>query len=271
MPKSSTHNQIWGDVEQFDNRKAVVEIVLYYLAFVVVTGAIASVIISRLLAIFRVSDDFHWAVIVGLGLPAIAAAVVGFRACSNGTTGLNLQRVEIDKAPGLMNLTEGLCLAIGIDMPRVLELREPQINIAAFAVGNTRSVLVVTSGALESFSRLEFEALISRELVRVRSGEIFYEARIRALKKLLAPLAAFILQRRQTSAIVAKLIAGDLGGVYFTRYPIAMISALEKMESDQNARTSNPTLRRRVLAPYWAHPELEDSDMSARLSELRSY
>ncbi len=271
MPRSSIHYQIWGDVGQFDNRKAVVETVFYYLAFVLVTGAIFATLISRLLILFHVFDYLGWAAIAGFGFSALVAAFVGFRAASNGTKGLELQRVDIEKAPSLMNLTEGLCLTIGIEMPRVFELNEQQINIGAFSVGNTRSVLVVTTGAINAFSRLEFEAMIARELVRTRSGQIFFEARVRALQRLLAPLAAFIVPRRQSALITSRLVAGDLGGVFFTRYPIAMISALEKMEQDAKSRSYGANLRRRVLAPYWAHPELEDAGMGARLSELRTF
>lgn len=271
MPRSSIQNQIWGEVEQFDTRRAIVEIVFYYLVFILVTGSILAAVISRALAILDISDEFHWAIIVGYGIPAITAFGVGFRAGSNGSKGLDLQRISLDKAPSLMNLTEGLCLTMGIDMPRVLELKEPQINVAAFSVGNTRTVLVVTSGALEEFTRLEFEAMIARELVRAKSGQIFFEARLRALQKLIVPVSAFFVPRRQTAAVAAHAVAGDLGGVYFTRYPPAMISALEKMAKDRNARVSNSGLRRRVLAPYWAHPELEDADLTARIKELNSY
>ncbi|TAN26584.1 MAG: hypothetical protein EPN30_04405 [Actinomycetota bacterium] len=271
MPRSSTRAQIWGDIQQFDTRRAVIQVIFYYLLFVVVTGAIASTIISEILVLIHASDEFHWAIIAGFGIPLFAALVAGFRAGSNGVIGLDLQRLSMDTAPGLMNLTEGLCLTMGIDMPRVLELKEPQLNIAAFSVGNTRSVLVVTSGALDAFTRLEFEGLIARELVRARSGQIFFEARIRALQRLVAPLSGFIVPRRQGSGLTARLIAGDLGGVYFTRYPVAMISAFEKMERDPNAKATGSSLRRRVLAPYWAHPELENAEMAARIKELNSY
>ncbi|NNN18817.1 MAG: hypothetical protein HKL84_03070, partial [Acidimicrobiaceae bacterium] len=246
-------------------------VISYYLLFVVVSGAIVATVISRALIFANVSDEFHWAIVVGFGVPIAAALVVGFRAGSNGTRGLDLQRITLSKAPGLMNITEGLCLTMGIDMPRVLELREPQLNVAAFSVGNTRTVLVVTSGALEEFSRLEFEAMIARELARARSGQIFFEARIRAFQKLVSPLSAFIVPKRQGSSLTRRLKAGDLGGVYYTRYPLAMISALEKMGNDSNARVSNSSLRRRVLAPYWAHPELDDADVSARIKVLNSY
>ena len=271
MSRSSTRAQIWGDVQQFDTRRAVAQVVFYYLLFVVVTGAVASIIISQILRVIHVSDGFHWAVITGFGAPLVAALTAGFRAGSNGAKGLELHRLSMDTAPGLMNITEGLCLTMGIDMPRVLELKEPQINIAAFSVGNTRSVLVVTSGALAAFSRLEFEGLIARELVRARSGQIFFEARIRALQKLVAPLSGFIVPRRQGPALTKKLIADDLGGVYFTRYPVALISAFEKMERDPNAKVTGSSLRRLVLAPYWAHPTLENAEMTARLKELNSY
>lgn len=269
MPRSSTHNRIWGDVEQFDTGKAIVEVSFYYLVFVVLAGFVNAAIISQILIFLSVPSEFHWAVIVGFGIPAFAALIVGFKAASNGTKGLQLQRARIEKAPSLMNLTEGLCLNMGIEMPRVLELAEPQINIAAFSVGNTRAVLVVTTGALESFTRLEFEAMIARELARVRSGQIFFEARIRALQKLISPLFAFSIPKRQSEDLTAQLIAGDLAAVFFTRYPIAMISALEKMVLDPRSRSSNTALRRKVLAPYWAHPELEDASLAARISELK--
>lgn len=271
MPRTSTYNRIWGDVEQFDTGKAIVEISFYYLVFVVLAGFVNAAIISQVLILLSVPNEFHWAVIVGFGIPTLAAVIVGFRAASNGTKGLQLQRSRIDVAPSLMNLTEGLCLTMGIDMPRVLELAEPQINIAAFSIGNTRAVLVVTSGALEAFTRLEFEAMIARELARVRSGQIFFEARIRALQKLISPLFAFFIPKRQTEDLTLQLVAGDLAAVFFTRYPIAMISALEKMNHDPKFRSTNTSLRRKVLAPYWAHPELEDASLDARIAELKLY
>lgn len=271
MPRSSTNNRIWGDVEQFDTGKAVIEVSLYYLAFVVVAGFVNSAIISRILIFLNVAGELHWAVMVGFGIPIIAAVLVGFRAASNGTKGLNLQRVNIDKAPSLMNLTEGLCVSMGIDMPRVLELPETQINAGAFSIGNTRAVVVITSGALERFTRLEFEAILARELARIRSGEVFFEARVRALQRLVSPLMSFVIPKKQSKDLTDQLIAGDLAGVYFTRYPIAMVTVLEAMQDDLHARTSNASLRRKVLAPYWMHPELENSDFVPRIKELESY
>ena len=47
MPRSLTNNRIWGDVEQFDTRKAVVEVSLYYLAFVVVGLLLAVVVVEE--------------------------------------------------------------------------------------------------------------------------------------------------------------------------------------------------------------------------------
>lgn len=266
-----THNWIWGGVEQFDAGKAVIEVAFYYLAFVVVAGFVNAAVISQVLILLHVPNGFHWAIIVGFGIPGLAALWVGLRAGSNGTKGLVLRRMNPDAAPGIMNLTEGLCLTMGIEIPRVFELCEPQVNVGAFAIGNSRAVLVVTSGAIEEFSRLEFEAVIARELARVRSGQIFFEARLRALQKLLAPIFAFVVPRRQSPELAAQLIAGDLAAVYFTRYPTALISALGKMDQDPNSRQGNTSLRRRVLAPYWIHPELESSDLQARLAELRSY
>lgn len=271
MPRSSTTNRIWGDVEQFDTGKAVVELSFYYLAFVVVAGFINAAIISQALILLGAHHEFHFAVLVGFGIPAIASLIVGFRAGANGAKGLNLQRGSIDKVPSLMNITEGLCVTMGIEMPRVLELREPQINIGAFSVGNTRAVLVVTTGALNSYSRLEFEAVIARELARVRSGQIFFEARVRALQKLVSPVMAFLIPKRQSPDLVAQLIAGDLAGVSITRYPPALISALEKMVKDPNIRRSNSNLRRRILAPYWVNPELEGASLAERIAVLKSY
>lgn len=271
MPRTSTNNRIWGDVEQFDIGKAVVEVTFYYLVFVIVAGFINSAIISQILIFLKVPSELHWAIIVGFGIPLVAAAFVGIRACSNGIKGLDLQRISIEKAPSLMNLVEGLCLTMGIDLPRVLQLDEPQINVGAFSIGNTRSVLVFTTGALESLTRLEFEAVIARELARIKSGEIFFEARVRGLQKLVSPIFAFLIPKRQSAELTAQLIAGDLAGVYFTRYPIAMITALEKMAADTHHVGFSVNLRRRVLAPYWMHPELDGADLKARISELSSY
>jgi len=72
----------------------------------------------------------------------------------------------------LHNLVEGLCMAAGLPKPGVYVVEDEALN--AFAVGRDprHAAVAVTTGLLDTLSRVELEGVVAHELSHVKSHEI---------------------------------------------------------------------------------------------------
>ena len=112
------------------------------------------------------------------------------------------------------------------------------------------AALVVTSGLLDQLSRIELEAVLAHELSHIRNDDILTAtvavglfgllgrpARGRGrngpgavLASLLLPVSALAGLGLQLSVDPHREEVADSAGVHLTRYPPAMVTALEKMQ-----------------------------------------
>lgn len=185
------------------------------------------------------------------------------------------QQIEKKDNPLLYNTVENLTIAAGLPMPRVYITPELQIN--AFATGRDpqHSAIAVTQGVLQRLNKTELEGVLAHELSHVGNrdtlvstmavilagvisllGDMFLRSifwggfRSRDNDKgggdglflilgialsVLAPIGAMLIQfaisrRRESLA--------DASGVLLTRYPEGLISALQKIGSDQTPMLS---------------------------------
>ena len=141
----------------------------------------------------------------------------------------------------LVNLVASLCVAGGITPPalRVLAAAEPD----ALAVGTSPrdATLVVTSGLLDTLSRVELEGVLAHELSHIRQGDVVVSAALgatldplaRVAPSLAVPIARAVTGRREALA--------DMAAIGLTRYPPGLIAALEKMRAARVGRRS-PTV-----------------------------
>jgi heat shock protein HtpX len=121
----------------------------------------------------------------------------------------------------LCNLVEGLTIGAGVKPPRLVVIDSPGLNAIAAGTSQARAVMGVTTGLLSELDRMELEAVVAEELVQIRRGETF---------PLTVLVATFGIGARQ--AVPAdRDAAADQGAVGLTRYPPALASALEKIES----------------------------------------
>jgi heat shock protein HtpX len=200
------------------------------------------------------------------------------------------------------NLVEGLCIAAGLPKPRLYVVEDSAPN--AFATGRNpkHAALAVTTGLLEIMNRVELEGVLAHELAHVKNydilvstvavtavgavalisdfglrflffgggrdrngggnnpaGAIIAIASIALL--VLAPIAAVLMQfalsrRRELQA--------DASGVLLTRYPPGLISALEKLKSNQAVVKD----RSRATAQLWIESPLdrEEGHRGSRLN-----
>ncbi|HWG74582.1 MAG TPA: M48 family metalloprotease [Acidimicrobiales bacterium] len=121
----------------------------------------------------------------------------------------------------LYNLVDGLCAAAGVAPPRLLVVDDAALNAVAVGRDPRRATLAVTTGLLRDLSRIELEAVLANELVRIKRRSTLPGT----LAAGAGPLARRIAQRSEREEAV------DMAAVALTRYPPGLASAFEKMAS----------------------------------------
>jgi heat shock protein HtpX len=183
-------------------------------------------------------------IIAGVVVLVVVAAVLGLWADLAGDR-LVLARIggrDADpyRDARLCNLVEGLSIGAGLKQPRIKVLDSPGLNAMASGTSTSRAVLGVTSALVSELDRIELEAVLAEELVQIRRGETLPATVVVATFGLTKSWA--ILADRDAQA--------DQGAVGLTRYPPALASALEKIESKGAIVAGQPS--------YMAHLWLAD-------------
>jgi heat shock protein HtpX len=172
----------------------------------------------------------------------------------------------------LYNLIEGLCIASGLPKPRLYIIDDPAPNAFSTGRNPKHAAIAVTTGLLEKMNRVELEAVLAHELSHIRNYDILVMTLTVTMVGMIALLSDFFLRfmffgggrggrgdNDQNNPlgiifmifgfvllIFAPIIAyimqfavsrrreylADASGVQLTRYPPGLISALEKLKSD---------------------------------------
>jgi heat shock protein HtpX len=150
----------------------------------------------------------------------------------------------------LFNLIEALGVSAGVPPPRLYVVEDGGLNALSMGRSPRHASLVVTQGLLDRLSRIELEAVLAHEISHVKSDDILISTVAVALFGILcAPARAaasggagavagyLLLPASAAAGVGLQLVVGrqreeaaDLTGVALTRYPPAMVAALEKME-----------------------------------------
>ncbi|HEX3425981.1 MAG TPA: M48 family metalloprotease [Acidimicrobiales bacterium] len=167
----------------------------------------------------------------------------------------------------LLNLVEGLGANAGVTAPSVLVRVDPALNALTLGRSSRQATLVVTSGLLEELNRIELEAVVAHELSHIRSDDllaatlavplfgIWRRSALTAaqsgpsaiLARLLVPVSALAGLGLRLSVDPHREEQADIAGVRLTRYPPALMSALEKV------RQRGPVVDGGNLSPATAH------------------
>jgi heat shock protein HtpX len=150
----------------------------------------------------------------------------------------------------LFNLVKGLGANAGVPQPALYVVDDSGLNALTMGRSPRHALLVVTSGLLDQLNRIELEAVLAHELSHIRSEDILTAtvavglfgllggpARAATgagagalLSYLLVPVAALAGLGLQFSIDPHREEAADSAGVHLTRYPPALVAALEKMQ-----------------------------------------
>lgn len=215
--------------------------------------------------------------------------------------------VEKKEYPHLYNTVEGLAIAAGLPTPRMYVIDDSAPN--AFATGRDpeHAAVAVTTGLLDKLNRAELEGVIAHEMSHIKNYDIRLATITVVMVGVIVLLSDWLLRsfwwggrRREgeggqlgaiflvvglIAAILAPLIAqlmrlalsrqreflADASGVFLTRYPPGLASALEKLAADKeplevaNKATAhlyiiNPLHEHkgRVNRLFMTHPPIEE-------------
>jgi heat shock protein HtpX len=169
-----------------------------------------------------------------------------------------------DDYPRVRNLLSGLAIAADVPEPRFAIITDPAPN--SFGVGTRpeHTIIGITSGLVDALTRDELEAVLAYEVSRIGSWDIALSSWTVALTgsaieavdrdgddgpfhSVLGFVPRTCAQWLQTFAVKDQLEERDRIAIQFTRNPMALLRALEKLHAD----TSEVHHVTRATAPLW--------------------
>ena len=168
----------------------------------------------------------------------------------------------------LFNVIDGLCVVGGDARPalRVVGIEYP----VALAVGMPGEVgtIIVSAGFLKSMGRVEMEAVMAHVMWRLRTGDIGITTYMLALSAAVQRFGGDSVMRSVVARVTDERMVmwADVAACQATRYPPAMVSALEIVE-----RAAAIPLGRIGAQPLWfATPDStrDDSNQSGNASTI---
>ena len=184
-----------------------------------------------------------WPLAVGLGFLLGAVLVAATLASATRLIAGQLGVVPADPSEDavLFNTTESLCLVSGLPMPQLMLIDRPAPIILTYGLRPAHASICVSEGFFNELSAVEQEAVIAHGLCRIHRGDVVSDT-------LAAKVCGFMLRPLGLGRSAGKLarwlngsdalLAADLAAVRLTRYPPALVSALETMQKQE--RTAMP-------------------------------
>lgn len=215
------------------------------------------------------------------------------------------KKITKNDDPELFRLVENLAITAGVYTPKIHIIQDPALN--AFATGRDpeHSSVAITSGLRNILTKPELEAVMGHELSHIKNYDIrlmlltavlvgtivfiadmFWRSglsgRSRKSNPLLLPLIILAIVMAPVAAQLIKLaisrrreFLADASSTMLTRYPEAMISALQKIAKTPNIAGHNEAIAHLFIFPpfkstsrlaklFSTHPPMED-----RIAALR--
>ncbi len=168
-----------------------------------------------------------------------------------------------DQYPEVRNLLAGLAIAANVPPPRFAVITDPAPNSFGVGTRQEQTIIAITTGLMDVLTRDELEAVLAYEVSRIGSWDVALSSWTVALTCSaieavddeddgpFATVLGFIPRRTsqwlQVYAVKGQVRERDRIAIGFTRHPVALIRALEKLHDD---RTSVGRVTRST-APLW--------------------
>jgi heat shock protein HtpX len=192
-----------------------------------------------------------------------------------------LERIENMR---VYNLTENLCMSVGMKMPKLHVIDSPALNAFASGINENTYAVTLTTGIIEALDDKELEGVIAHELTHIRNRDV----RLLIISIIFVGIFAFLVQmlfrtvlyggrgrsRSKDNKIdgrvmlVALVIAvvvyflsilfkfalsrkreylADAGAVDMTKDPMAMASALRKISGNHKLDVSSDDVKQAFI------------------------
>jgi heat shock protein HtpX len=175
-------------------------------------------------------------------------------------------------AERLVDLCEGLCSALGLQVPELRVLPDRVANAIAVGRRHEQAALVVTAGLVDQLDRIELEAVVAHELAHIKRLDVASAAVAASTVGRALRVAG---GERASRWLVGsdREIRADLAGVATTRYPPGLIAALETIGRSGDCRPESvPAGVLARTASSWVAAvdgSAEDPGINGRLDVLR--
>ena len=217
--------------------------VLYLLLLSVLLGVVIAGVLTNLI-------NLTLGLLSGAIIAGLTYTFVSFRVSRAIEKGLKKYlKCDFYKSSNLrlMNITEGLCLQLGIELPKLVECGCEPYVAGAYRFGK-KVIFFFSENLLNSLDRLELEAIVAQLCVRVDLGEVEKASFYISMKIGLSFL--FLSSGKELMLSPEATYFADRDAVLTTRYPPALISALSKIENhNKNLKFSASKLDRLFLVP----------------------
>jgi heat shock protein HtpX len=195
------------------------------------------------------------------------------------------REVSVFDAPELYSLVTNLAAQAGIPRPRVYVI--DSISPNAFATGRdpAHAVVAVTRGIVAILNRSELTAVISHELGHIRNRDTLIMTVTAAIAGAIASMAhmpqwalpPMIAMLIQLAISRAREFEADITGARLSRQPLALASALERLDATVHARpmdVSPAAAHLFIVNPWCGNPWLNlfrtHPTTEARVARIRS-
>ena len=186
-----------------------------------------------------------------LGILAFATSLLFMRRIRSDAKRIDLDGISIhpaneSKHARIFNVVEGLCVVSGDPRPS-LEIAETDFPLAVAIGSPGNAAIIVSDSFCDLMDRVETEAVMAHLLWRIRSGDSELTSYLRSLTLLFGRVGLRSVARLIVGRIVKpqSQMWADIAACQATRYPPALASALEKID------TSTATIPNSSSASQW--------------------
>lgn len=184
----------------------------------------------------------------------------------------------------IYNLTENLCMSVGMKMPKLFVIESPALNAFASGINEKTYAVTLTRGIIDHLNDEELESVIAHELVHIRNKDV----RLLIVTIIFVGIFGFLVQvlfrsvlygsgRRRSNngkdsggaAILVMLVIAvvvyilsmvfkfalsrkreylaDAGAVEMTKRPLAMAGALRKISGNSNLEAKSDDVKQMFI------------------------
>jgi heat shock protein HtpX len=198
---------------QANKRKAALIVAVFALTWFVIFGAIGVLLAGLVIGLV-------------IGVVVSAALTVGAYLASEGVVLRRAHAVPADevKYARFHNLVEGLCIGSGLPQPALYVVDDTTPSTFTTGRNPKRAAVVVTTGMLDTMSRVELEGILAHGLSHIRNLDILPTTIATTMTPIPSWRAGFAGETEYQA---------DAAGVQMTRYPPGLISALKKLDDGE--------------------------------------